>query len=143
MRLAVTFQMTYVGMPEIYYGDEVGMVGETDPDCRRTMIWDEDQQNKEMFEWHQKLISIRKQHKALQTGAYRTVIKDPLANLYGFVREDDSESILVLLNNSPHPHKTLLPGNTSGIDLLSGNACKGQLNLEPYGARIILLEASQ
>src|SRR5690606_26237171 len=38
--LAAVFNMTWIGTPVIYYGDEIGMEGETDPDCRRPMIWD-------------------------------------------------------------------------------------------------------
>ncbi|MFC4769303.1 glycoside hydrolase family 13 protein [Effusibacillus consociatus] len=140
MRLAVTFQMTYVGMPEIYYGDEVGMTGETDPDCRRTMIWDEEKQNKDMLKLHQDLIAIRKQHSALQTGSYRTVIKDPLTNLYGFVRENGQESIFVVLNNSPRSQKAAIPGGASGTDLLTGKKHSGELVLKPYGAKILLLQ---
>jgi len=42
MRLSVAFQMSYEGAPSIYYGDEVGMYGENDPDCRKGMIWDQE-----------------------------------------------------------------------------------------------------
>ncbi|MFA6457748.1 MAG: glycoside hydrolase family 13 protein, partial [Bacteroidota bacterium] len=45
MKLAVLFQMTYLGAPMIYYGDEIGMEGGKDPDCRRCMIWDESHWN--------------------------------------------------------------------------------------------------
>ncbi|MCX6136013.1 MAG: glycoside hydrolase family 13 protein, partial [Ignavibacteriales bacterium] len=47
-RLAVLMQMTYVGAPMVYYGDEIGMTGGKDPDCRRTMIWDESRWNTEL-----------------------------------------------------------------------------------------------
>lgn len=49
MKLAAAFQFTYIGVPYIYYGDEVGMAGDNDPECRRCMIWDEDKQNKDML----------------------------------------------------------------------------------------------
>ena len=41
-RLALLFQMTYPGIPMLYYGDEIGMQGGADPDCRRPMIWEEE-----------------------------------------------------------------------------------------------------
>lgn len=140
MRLAVTFQMTYVGIPEIYYGDEVGMVGETDPDCRRTMIWDEEKQNRDLLQLHKDLIQIRKQHPALQTGAFRTLIRDPLTNLYGYVRENEKESIVVLLNNSPFAQTVSLPDGGKGTDLLTGKKQKGNVKLTAYEAKVILLD---
>ncbi|PWK06004.1 glycoside hydrolase family 13 protein [Tumebacillus permanentifrigoris] len=139
MRLAVVFQMTYVGLPELYYGDEIGMMGETDPDCRRTMIWEEERQNREMFRLHQQLIAIRKSHPALQLGSYRAVEKDALHNLYGFVRESQGESIYVLLNNGNAEMSVTLPIGVSGRDLLTGRIYSGMLELEAYGFRILLL----
>lgn len=60
LALAAAFQLTYEGSPMIYYGDEVGMVGLTDPDCRRGMLWDEAEQDRELFRWYQRLIALRR-----------------------------------------------------------------------------------
>lgn len=140
MRLAVIFQMTYMGMPEIYYGDEVGMVGENDPDCRRAMIWEAEKQNQDFLQLHKNLIRIRKEHKALQTGSFRTVLKDPLTNLYGYVRENEEESIYVVFNNSPFAQKAAIPA-ASAMDLLHNQEYGTSVELEPYGARILLLQS--
>lgn len=105
MRLAVLFQMTYPGMPMIYYGDEVGMCGQTDPDCRRPMVWEEEKQNRELLAFYRKLTTIRKELRPLRRGDFRTWLIDPLRNLYGFVRQDGGECVGVLLNNSPHEHR--------------------------------------
>ena len=72
--LAVAFQMTYEGAPMIYYGDEVGMVGETDPDCRRGMIWDKKQQDREILQWYKRLIALAKDP-VLRMGDCRTVCR--------------------------------------------------------------------
>ena len=56
-KLAVLFQMTYIGVPCIYYGDEVGMEGLDDPDCRRTMIWDENSQDRDILNFYKKCYS--------------------------------------------------------------------------------------
>lgn len=67
MREAVAFQMTWIGAPTVYYGDEVGVCGFTDPDNRRTYPWGhEDQQ---MLGFHKEMIRIHKEHEALRTGA--------------------------------------------------------------------------
>lgn len=139
MRLAVVFQMTYVGLPEVYYGDEIGMVGENDPDCRRTMIWEEELHNREIFRLHQQLIRIRKAHPALQEGSFRAVNKDALHNLYGFVRELGEEAIYVLLNNGGSEANVTLPSGVSGQDLLTSRTCSGAVAVEPYGFRVLLL----
>ena len=43
------FQFTYVGAPMVYYGDEVGMWGANDPDCRKPMVWDDLAYNDEVY----------------------------------------------------------------------------------------------
>ncbi|MGC4018714.1 MAG: hypothetical protein QM793_05480 [Muricomes sp.] len=58
MREAVAIQMTWVGAPAIYYGDEVSLCGFTHPDNRRTYPWDN--QDKEMLEFHKETIRIHK-----------------------------------------------------------------------------------
>ena len=59
MREAVTVQMTWVGAPTIYYGDEVGLCGFTDPDNRRTYPWG--REDKELLEFHKEMIRIHKE----------------------------------------------------------------------------------
>jgi cyclomaltodextrinase / maltogenic alpha-amylase / neopullulanase len=125
MRLAVLFQMTYPGMPMIYYGDEVGMTGGTDPDCRRPMVWEEEKQNRELLSFYRRLISLRKELRPLRRGDFRTWLVDPLRNLYGFLRRDGGECVGVLLNNSPQEQEIELDPQPFGganrlRDALSG-----------------------
>lgn len=98
-KLAVAFQMLFIGAPAIYYGDEVGMTGENDPDCRRCMIWDE-QADKELWEWYQSLITIRRQSKAIRQGDFYTIVCDEQKNVYGFLRKCEAENLIVLINCS-------------------------------------------
>lgn len=65
MKLLAAMQLLLPGMPFIYYGDEVGMTGGRDPDCRRGMLWDEKRQDKDMLAYYQKLIAIRKAYPCL------------------------------------------------------------------------------
>lgn len=68
-RLAVGIQLLSTGMPMVYYGDEYGMTGDNDPDCRRGMTWDCDHQDHETFDWYRRLIQLRRRVPAICEGA--------------------------------------------------------------------------
>ena len=69
MREAVVMQMTWVGAPTIYYGDEAGVCGFTDPDNRRTYPWG--REDHELIAFHKEAIRIHKEHPALRTGSLK------------------------------------------------------------------------
>ncbi len=100
VKLAVFFQMTYIGAPMIYYGDEIGMMGGRDPDCRRTMIWDTLHWNRDLRTYYKKFIQIRKDYPSLRRGNYKTILKDTKNNIFAFSREYENEKAIVVLNNS-------------------------------------------
>ncbi|GGJ53658.1 maltodextrin glucosidase [Deinococcus roseus] len=71
-KIAAALLLTFIGVPCIYYGDEIGMEGENDPDCRRTMPWGDPQRWQHgLFDWYQQLIRLRKTQRALQEGSFR------------------------------------------------------------------------
>ncbi len=101
LRLTAFFQMAYVGAPMIYYGDEIGMEGEKDPDCRRTMIWDEEQWNKDLRRLFKQLIATRKKFKSLRGGTIGPILLLPkFKNIAAFERILGDERVIVILNNS-------------------------------------------
>ena len=69
LREAVTVQFTWVGAPTIYYGDEAGLCGFTDPDSRRTYPWGKE--DKELLEFHKEMIRIHKEEKPLRKGSVK------------------------------------------------------------------------
>lgn len=145
MALAVAFQLTYEGAPMIYYGDEVGMEGFNDPDCRRGMIWDPNEQNEDLLAWYRRLIALRREHPVLRLGHCKTVWADSATNIYGFVRFNEGEQVLVLLNNQAKPQSVDLTVVAWPVavpkqvrDLLTDEKfALGEVLLEPYGARIL------
>ena len=117
-KLLALFQMTYVGAPMIYYGDEVGIWGANDPGCRKPMLWgdysyqpeaiqadgsrrqtpDPVSIDRELLHHYRQLIRIRKQNPALLLGSFKTLVTE--GQLYGFERRHPgAPTVTVLLNN--------------------------------------------
>lgn len=94
MRAAVMLQMTWPGAPTIYYGDEAGMTGWTDPDNRRTYPWG--REDRQMIAYHKTLIHIHKSHEALMKGSLKYLQGD--CNVIGYGRFTDKEKMVILIN---------------------------------------------
>ena len=98
IQLAVLFQMTYLGAPMVYYGDEVGMTGGKDPGSRGTMVWDPAKQDKSLLRFYHAAIALRKAHPALRRGTITTLRADADRGIYIFDRTTPEEKIRVALN---------------------------------------------
>ncbi len=125
LQLAALFQMTFTGVPFVYYGDEVGMTGGNDPDCRGGMVWDEKKQNKSLLAYYKKLISIRKKHKALTHGTYETIVVDNDKRIYGFRRQLDQEIIDIYINNG-YEEQDVTIYTSQAVELLSDTIYTGK-----------------
>ena len=100
LKLAFALQMTLPGMPMIYYGDEAGMQGGKDPDCRRGMLWDKNKQNGEIFDYYKKWIKIHKKYSSLKNGEFKTIYVNDDANVYIFKRFNENEELYIAFNFS-------------------------------------------
>ena len=100
----VVMQMTLPGAPTIYYGDEAGVCGWTDPDNRRTYPWG--RENLELIEFYREVICIHKQNQVLKTGSYLPLLWEKDLLCYG--RFDEEDAILTVVNTSDEP-KTITP----------------------------------
>lgn len=162
-KLFAVFQMTYVGAPMIYYGDEVGMWGGNDPDCRKPMVWDdlvyEDEAvnfdgspkavpekvevNRELREHYRKLIALRNALPALRRGSFETVLVDDVRQLFGFLRKLGNEEVLVVLNNSLEAGKVAISAEGQWEDRWNGGEItaeegKLEVDLKPRGAVVLV-----
>ena len=106
-KLAFLFQMAFPGAPAIYYGDEIGMEGERDPDCRRAFPWRETNWNQELSQWIRRLIAIRKRNPILRHGDYIRIVANN--DVYAFARVLGEETILIAMNTSDQAHRISIP----------------------------------
>ena len=113
MREAVVMQMTWVGAPTVYYGDEVGVCGFTDPDNRRTFPWGNE--NKDLLEFHKEMIRIHKTEKPLRKGSIKLLASGDNLLAYGRFEKDDQ--IVVIINNSDSLREVTVPVWYSGIPM--------------------------
>ena len=95
MKEAVVVQMTWPGAPTIYYGDEAGVVGFTDPDNRRTYPWGKEDQ--ELLDFHRDIIQIHKRYDALKTGSLKFLGGDYQVMCYG--RFNRRQQFVIIINN--------------------------------------------
>ncbi len=98
LKLAAALQLLWPGMPMIYYGDEAGMAGARDPDCRRGMLWDPARRNAEVFDWYKALLAVRRAHPCLAVGDALAQAADDATGLITVVRGDARERLTLLFN---------------------------------------------
>ena len=108
LKLAVFIQMTFEGVPYVYYGDEAGLIGETDPDNRRTYPWENEA--KDILNFYKKIIKERKNNKLLSSGETK-FLKLSNQNILGYIRYIKTDKILVLINRSNVKEKIEIEGN--------------------------------
>ncbi len=149
LKLHLAYILTIPGVPVIYYGDEIGMTGASDPDNRRMMRFDNDlnEIEKQMFKDVSKLIHMRGDHSALRHGDFLTLQADK--NIYAYLRSDMNERILVVLNKSekeqqisltlPSIYKIRMAEDVISGDPVQLNDNVVSLNVKGIGYRIIKL----
>ena len=126
MRLAITLMFTYAGVPSVYYGDEIGLEGGSDPDCRRCFDWNRANWNMELFRHYQAMIQLRQEREEVRRGAYQTLAVSEDALL--FARHTENSAILVAVNRGPTAvdlpcQLWQLPLATQAWQTLDGNTC--------------------
>lgn len=100
MELAVLLQMTFPGMPCVFYGDEKGLCGESEPEYRRPMAWDASSPLEEVY---RRMIALRKTHPALRYGSFHTELA--CGGVYRYSRVWNGTKITVAMNLGAEPVK--------------------------------------
>ncbi len=112
MRAAVLIQMTFVGAPTIYYGDEAGVPGFTDPDNRRTYPWG--REDRRMLDFYKMAIRLHKTYRTLTDGSYKDLGSGKNLVVYGRFSEDDR--FVVAVNSDIYPREAEIPVWETGIE---------------------------
>ena len=155
VRLYLIHQFTTLGAPQIWNGDELGMTGGDDPDCRKPLWWPEynldpeyrnnfqpgkkeyDQVgfNQEHFEFYKKIIQLRKDNPVLVDGSFDFYIAE--GKKLAYKRKDDKNEIFVMFNlDEEQANEFLLPQGEEFVNLLDGSAAKTKLSLPPLSAGV-------
>jgi glycosidase len=159
-RLVVLLQMTYVGAPMIYYGDEAGMWGGGDPDDRMPMVWadqtdepqasdprgrereaDEVKFDDELFKFYKEAIALRRQHDALNHGEFTFLTSDDVQRAIVFSRRSAKETLLVAINRGDEDARIgvhLSSGELTPIFVTRGETESVKSQVAVGGAELIL-----
>ncbi len=100
LKQSIALQFALPGMPLIFYGDEIGLEGGEDPDCRRCMVWDEKLQDRELLNFYQRLISFYRDNPALKSGSYREIKAVDIKQLLVFARVAEFDKCVTFANTS-------------------------------------------
>ncbi|HOH99968.1 MAG TPA: alpha-amylase family glycosyl hydrolase [Bacteroidales bacterium] len=127
LQLLMAFNMSIPGLPGIYYGDEIGMPGGNDPDCRRMMRFGEDLNSSEQatLEITRKLSHLRSQNMALLYGDL--ILVENKGKVLTLARKYFGNTVVVILNNSEDPYLFISPAGYAGE--------KAKINTH-FGARL-------
>lgn len=111
MREAVVFQMTWPGAPTLYYGDEAGVTGFTDPDSRRTYPWGREDQD--MLRFHREAIALHREYQVLRTGSFRFLKGE--RDFISYARFSRNQRIVCAFNNSGKDMDVSVPVWIAGV----------------------------
>ena len=101
LKLALLFLFTIPGAPCIFYGDEIGLTGRQDPECRKSFPQIESKWDRELLDYAKNIIRLRKSHPALRRGSYEPMYA--VDGVYAFNRSDQKQNLLIVLNNADAP----------------------------------------
>jgi glycosidase len=142
--------MTLPGAPCIYYGDEVGMEGGKDPDCRRAFPWRRSLWHKPTWNFFRKAVALRRSRPVLRRGDFRPVHGS--GGVLAFLRRDAAESLLVILNAGKKkatsvlalPGRKDLPGiaglGPAAVEVWQPRAARAEIRRENGGAWSVSVE---
>jgi cyclomaltodextrinase len=151
LKLAFLILFAFPGIPAIYYGDEIGITGGSDPDCRKVFSWQPQSWNLELREWVKKLIVMRKDLEALKRGDYQRLHEEDRCLAY--LRAWGEQRVIVGVNASREIREFQLDAASLGVpdglecsDLVDRGTCRVEngrltLRLEPVSGSLFRISS--
>jgi len=134
LKLAAILQYTLPGVPSLYYGDEAGVQGGSDPFCRATYPWG--RENKELVSFYKKLGAVRRKSKSFVSGEF--IPSDCAFDVVSYIRKNGENEAFIAVNRGNTTCKVDLPDSFKETGMVFGTEPKdGKIELEPYGYTII------
>jgi cyclomaltodextrinase / maltogenic alpha-amylase / neopullulanase len=130
LKLAFLFQFAYPGAPAIYYGDEVGLEGGKDPECRGAFPWDPANWKGDLQSWVKELVTLRKLNTSLRRGDYSRVLLKEEKGIYAFTRTLGEEKTLVVMNVSDESQDVQIP--VQSLNWQDGRTLRSLLDHRPF-----------
>jgi alpha-glucosidase len=137
-KLAATALLTYIGVPCLYYGDEVGLQGGRDPDNRRPFPWDEAVWDQDLRAHYRRLIALRRGSRTLQEGGFAELYAR--GDVYAFARLLGDDLVVVALNRGPQA-RVALPLSALGCSRVRLRSLFDGAEVEAEGALEVTLAA--
>jgi 4-alpha-glucanotransferase len=154
LKLLSLMQMTFPGVPCIYYGDEAGMEGYSDPYNRGTYPWG--REDRELLDWYKRVVKLRREYQVLSEGEFQSFYQGE--DIYGFRRTGSAEEIIVLVNRHTAQEQRVLLSLPSwfegqaervlALELLGGTILEVgkspiELTLPPLSAKVVYFRKSK
>lgn len=113
LRLALLLLLTFPGAPCLYYGDEIGLAGQHDPDCRNAFPWDPARWDHNLHTYVKKCLALRHAHPALRRGAHLRLYADQ--GVYVFGRTLSNEALVIAVNAAAERQEIEVPLTSMGL----------------------------
>jgi cyclomaltodextrinase len=111
LKLATLFQMTFPGAPCIYYGDEIGLEGGHDPDCRRAFPWDQARWDHDLLAFVRRAVRLRRRFPTLRRGGYLHLHADDERDVLAYARHSEADTLIIVLNNGQVGYELDVPAH--------------------------------
>jgi len=138
LKLAMLFISTYPGAPCLYYGDEIGMYGCHDPECRKSFPWDKSRWNGDLLNYTKKCISLRQKHPALRRGSFHRLYAND--GVYVFGRKMNDEKLVIALNAAEQEKSLDIAVEALGLPNGPLTAIFGEARAKVQGGKIVGLK---